>query len=62
MATTRSPAPGEADKLIAHQSRLLKAPRIAAHYHRLAEQGREAELVVGGLSGRGVGGGVQCPR
>ena len=43
MATTkRSPAPGEADKLIAHQARLLKAPRIAAHYHRLAEQGREA--------------------
>jgi len=42
MATTRAPAPGEADKLIAHQSRLLKAPRIAAHYHRLAEQGRAA--------------------
>jgi DNA replication protein DnaC len=42
MATKRSPVPGEADKLIAHQSRLLKAPRIAAHYHRLAEQGREA--------------------
>ena len=38
----RTPAPGEADKFIAHQSRLLKAPRIAAHYHRLAEQGREA--------------------
>ena len=32
MATKRSPAPGEADKLIAHQSRLLKAPRIAGHY------------------------------
>lgn len=42
MATKRAPAPGEADKLIAHQARLLKAPRIAAHYHRLAEQGREA--------------------
>ena len=43
MATTkRTPAPGEADKLIAHQSRLLKAPRIAAHYQRLAEQGRAA--------------------
>ncbi|ABM14679.1 hypothetical protein Mvan_3901 [Mycolicibacterium vanbaalenii PYR-1] len=44
MATTkRTPAaPGEADKLIAHQARLLKAPRIAAHYHRLAEQGRAA--------------------
>ena len=40
--TKRSPVPGEADKLIAHQARLLKAPRIAAHYHRLAEQGREA--------------------
>ena len=35
-------APGDADKLIAHQARLLKAPRIAAHYHRLAEQGRDA--------------------
>src|SRR6202000_3254875 len=35
-------APGEADKLIAHRARMLKAPRIAAHYHRLAEQGREA--------------------
>ena len=43
MATTkRTPAPAEADKLIVHQARLLKAPRIAAHYHRLAEQGREA--------------------
>ena len=43
MATTkRTPVPGEADKLIAHQARLLKAPRIAEHYHRLAEQGREA--------------------
>lgn len=42
MATKHTPAPGEADKLIAHQSRLLKAPRIAAHYHRLAEQGRAA--------------------
>lgn len=43
MATTkRTPPPGEADKLIAHQARLLKAPRIAAHFHRLAEQGREA--------------------
>jgi hypothetical protein len=29
MATKRSPAPGEVDKLIAHQARLLKAPRIA---------------------------------
>ena len=43
MAATKSSAvPGEADKLIAHQARLLKAPRIAEHYHRLAEQGREA--------------------
>ncbi|ORA59812.1 AAA family ATPase, partial [Mycolicibacterium insubricum] len=43
MPAKRSPsAPGEADKLIAYQSRLLKAPRIAEHYHRLAEQGREA--------------------
>ena len=42
MATKRSPAPGEADKPIAHQSRLLKAPRIAAYHARLAEQGREA--------------------
>lgn len=42
MVTKRTVVPGEADKLIAHQSRLLKAPRIAAHYHRLAEQGREA--------------------
>jgi DNA replication protein DnaC len=41
-ATKRSSAPGEADKLIAHQARLLKAPRIAAHYHRLAEQGRQS--------------------
>jgi hypothetical protein len=39
MATKRPPTPGEADRLIAHQARLLKAPRIAAHYHRLAEQG-----------------------
>ena len=30
-ATKRTTVPGEADKLIAHQSRLLKAPRIAAH-------------------------------
>jgi hypothetical protein len=30
--TKRTPVPGEADKLIAHQSRLLKAPRIAGHY------------------------------
>jgi len=42
MATKRTPVPGAADKLIAHQSRLLKAPRIAAHYDRLAEQGRAA--------------------
>lgn len=44
MPTTKrtAPAPGEADKLIAHQARLLKAPRIAAHYQRLAEQGRAA--------------------
>ena len=41
-ATKRAAAPGEADKLITHQARLLKAPRIAAHYHRLAEQGRAA--------------------
>jgi DNA replication protein DnaC len=38
----RTPVPGEVDKLIAHQSRLLKAPRIAGHYARLAEQGRAA--------------------
>ena len=38
-ATKRTPTPGDADKLIAHQARLLKAPRIAEHYHRLAEQG-----------------------
>ncbi|OBJ82582.1 AAA family ATPase [Mycobacterium gordonae] len=42
MATKRTPVPADADKLIAHQARLLKAPRIAAHYHRLAEQGRQA--------------------
>lgn len=42
MAAKHITAPGEADKLIVHQSRLLKAPRIAAHYHRLAEQGRAA--------------------
>jgi hypothetical protein len=42
MATKRTPVPGEVDKLIAHQSRLLKAPRIAGHYQRLAEQGRAA--------------------
>lgn len=42
MVTKRTPVPGEADKLIAHQARLLKAPRIAAHYQRLAEQGRDA--------------------
>lgn len=42
MATKRAPAPGEAHKLIAHQARPLKAPRIAAHYGRLAEQGRAA--------------------
>ena len=43
MPAKRSPsAPGDSDKLIAHQARLLKAPRIAAHYHRLAEQGRDA--------------------
>jgi len=42
MATKRAPTLGEADRLIAHQARLLKAPWIAAHYHRLAEQGREA--------------------
>lgn len=28
MATKRTPIPGEVDKLIAHQARLLKAPRI----------------------------------
>jgi hypothetical protein len=28
MATKRSPAPGNADKLIAHQSRLLKDERV----------------------------------
>lgn len=42
MATKRASVPGEVDKLIAHQSRLLKAPRIAGHYARLAEQGRAA--------------------
>ena len=42
MATKRAPVPGEADKLIVHQARLLKAPRIAGHYARLAEQGRAA--------------------
>lgn len=42
MATKRTPVPGEIDKLIAHQARLLKAPRIAGHYARLAEQGRTA--------------------
>jgi hypothetical protein len=63
MATTkRTSVPGEADKLIAHQSRLLKAPRIAAHYARLAEQGPCHRLVVGGLPGCGVDGGIQCPR
>jgi len=41
-ATRRTPTPSDADKLIAHQARLLKAPRIAEHYHRLAEQGRDA--------------------
>ncbi len=67
MATTkRTPAPGEADKLIAHQSRLLKAPRIAAHYHRLAEQGRAAdwslEDYLGSVPGSGVSdGGVSVP-
>ena len=35
------PAPGESTNS-SPQSRLLKVPRIAAHYHRLAEQGREA--------------------
>ena len=28
--------------MIAHQARLLKAPRIVGHYARLAEQGRDA--------------------
>src|SRR6185437_6665409 len=42
MASKRTATPGDADKLIAHQARLLKAPRIAAHYGRLAEQGRAA--------------------
>ena len=41
-AKRSSSAPGDADKLIAHQVRILKAPRIAEHYHRLAEQGRDA--------------------
>lgn len=62
MATKRSPTPGDTDKLIAHQARLLKAPRIAAHYHRLAEQGPRSELVAGGLPRRGAGRGVQRPR
>ncbi|GAB37017.1 IS21-like element helper ATPase IstB [Gordonia otitidis] len=42
MATKRPSAPSDADKLIAHQSRLLKAPRIAQNYARIAEQGRAA--------------------
>lgn len=43
MATKRAPVPGEVDRqLIVHQARLLKAPRIAGHYVRLAEQGRAA--------------------
>lgn len=50
MPTKRTPsAPGDADKLIAHQARLLKAPRIAEHYHRLAEQGRDADWSLVGL-------------
>ena len=43
MATRGTPVPGEVDKLIAHQARLLKAPRMAGHYQRLAEQGRAAD-------------------
>lgn len=41
-AAKRISVPGEVDKLVAHQSRLLKAPRIAGHYDRHAEQGRAA--------------------
>lgn len=37
-AKRTSSAPGDADKLIAHQARLLKA--IATHCHWLAEEGR----------------------
>ena len=43
MPTTRPSAPSDADKLIAHQSRLLKAPRIAQNYSRIAEQARAAD-------------------
>ncbi|WP_304119201.1 MULTISPECIES: IS21-like element helper ATPase IstB [Mycobacteriales] len=42
MMAARTPAPSEADKLIAHHARALKAPRIAAEYHRLAEHARSA--------------------
>ena len=41
-AKRSSSAPVDAEKLIAHEAGLLKAPRIAEHYHRLAEQGRAA--------------------
>lgn len=42
MASKPTSVPGEVDKLIAHQARLLTAPRIVGHYARLAEQGRAA--------------------
>lgn len=38
----RSSAPTEADKIVAHHARALKAPRIAEEYQRLAEHGRDA--------------------
>ncbi|MDV8079540.1 ATP-binding protein [Rhodococcus sp. IEGM 1370] len=38
----RTTAPSEADKLIAHHARALKAPRITAENHRLAEHARSA--------------------
>lgn len=42
MVAKRPSAPSDADKLIARQSRLLKAPRIAQDYARISEQGRAA--------------------
>lgn len=63
MATPkRTPVPGEADKLTAHQARLLKAPRIALHYQRLAEQGRATNWSLEDYLGAVFGSGVQCPR
>lgn len=37
--------------MIAYQARLLKAPRIAAYHHRLAEQGRAANWSLEGYLG-----------